>query len=122
MDDQMTKIKLLNTLYVKRAEWDALLATIPMEQMSRPGVTGAWSVKDIVAHITYHECWYADRLHEMLHNEVYIPSELDFMDFDARNERIFQQNRHHPVDAILAESRQAFQKLVDAVDAHSETF
>ena len=75
MDDQMTKIRLLETLRSKRAEWDAVLAEIPATQMDEPGVAGKWSVKDIVAHLAYHERWFADRLHESLRGEIYVPTE-----------------------------------------------
>ena len=66
MDDQMNKTRLLETLRSKRAAWDAVLAEIPAAQMAEPGVAGEWSVKDIIAHVTYHERWFADRLHESL--------------------------------------------------------
>ncbi len=44
------------------------------------------------------------------------------MDFDERNDRIFQQNRHRLVEDVLAESQQVFQRLVEAVEAHAEEF
>jgi uncharacterized protein (TIGR03083 family) len=122
MDDQMTKARLLETLRVKRAEWDALLAEVPEDQMTEPGVAGEWSVKDIIAHLTHHERWFADRLHENLRGEIYIPTEMDWMDFDERNDRIFQQNRNRPLPDVLAESRQVFQRLLEGVQAHSEEF
>jgi hypothetical protein len=122
MDDQMTKARLLDTLRTKRAEWDAVLAHVPAAQMSQPGVVGEWSVKDLIVHLTYHERWYADRLHEMLRGEGYTPTEMDHMDFDERNDRIFQQNRNRSVEEVLAESRQVFDRLVDGVQAHAEEF
>ena len=122
MDDQMTKFRLLETLRSKRAEWDAVLAEIPAAQMDEPGVAGEWSVKDIIAHVAYHERWYADRLHESLRGEKYAPTAIDRMDFDERNDLIFQQNRHRPVEDVLAESRLVFQRLVEAVEAHAEEF
>ncbi len=75
MDEQMNKPKLLETLRSKRAEWDAVLAEIPAAQMTEPGVAGEWSVKDIIVHLTYHERWFADRLHESLRGEIYVPTE-----------------------------------------------
>ena len=122
MDDQMTKAELLATLRSRRAEWDAVLAAVPVDQMDEPGVAGEWSVKDFVVHITYHERWFADRLHESLRGEVYVPTEMDSMDFDERNDRIFRQNRDRPAADVLAESREAFRRLIAGVDAHSEEF
>jgi hypothetical protein len=122
MDEQMNKAKLIETLRAKRAEWDAALAEVPEALMSEPGVAGEWSVKDMIAHLTYHERWFADRMHETLRGESYVPTEMDFMDFDQRNDRIFQQHLDRPLPDVLAESRQAFQRLLDGVQAHAEAF
>ncbi len=122
MDVQMTKTRLLATLRSKRAEWDAVLSEVPAAQMDEPGVAGDWSVKDIVAHLTYHERWFADRLDESLRGEIYVPTEMDRMPFDERNDRIYQKNRRRPAAEVLAESRQVFQRLVEGVQAHSEAF
>ena len=40
MDDQMTKARLLATMRAKRAEWDAVLAEVPVAEMTEPGVAG----------------------------------------------------------------------------------
>ncbi len=122
MDVQMTKSRLLATLRSKRAEWDAVLAEVPVGQMDEPGAAGDWSVKDIVAHLTYHERWFADRLHETLRGETYVPTEMDRMPFDERNHRIYQQNRRRLTAEVLADSQQVFQRLVEGVQAHSEAF
>ncbi|HEX6293166.1 MAG TPA: maleylpyruvate isomerase N-terminal domain-containing protein [Herpetosiphonaceae bacterium] len=122
MDEQMTKAALLAALRAKRAAWDAVLAEVPEALMDEPGVAGEWAVKDIIAHLTYHERWYADRMHEVLRGESYVPNEMDRMDFDERNDRIYQQNRHRPAAEVLAESRQVFQRLIEATEAHAEEF
>lgn len=123
MNNDMTKAKLLETLKAKRAEWDAALAAVPKEVMTAPGAAGHWSVKDIIAHINYFERWMAERLHEVLRGEVYVPTELDnIRDFDRQNEIIYEQNRERPLDDILTESRTYFQRLIEGVEAHPEAF
>lgn len=122
VDEQMTKAKLLKTLRSRRAEWDATLAEVPESWMTERGVAGEWSVKDIIAHLTYYERWYADRLHEQLRGEYYTPTEIDAMHYDERNEHIYQQNRDRPLDDVLAESRLVFQRLIEGVAGHSEAF
>jgi hypothetical protein len=117
MDDQMTKAKLLETLRSKRAEWDAVLADVPPTRMDEPGAAGERSVKDHVAHLTYHERWFADRLHEILRGEMYVPTAMDSMDFDEGNHRIFQQNRKRSAGDVLAESRRVFQRLLEGAQA-----
>jgi hypothetical protein len=120
--DDMNKAKLLDTLREKRAQWDAALAQVPEARMTEPGVAGEWSVKDIVAHLTFFERWYADRLHEALRGEVYTPTEFDWMPFDERNDLVFRQNRERPLADVLAESRQAFADLLEGAQAQSEAF
>jgi hypothetical protein len=120
--DNMNKTKLLDTLREKRAQWDAVLAQVPEAVMTEPGVAGEWSVKDIVAHLNSFERWYADRLHEALRGEVYTPTEFDWIPFDERNDRVFRQNRQRPLADVLAESWQAFARLLEGVQAQSEAF
>lgn len=122
MDSRMTKTRLLETLYARRAEWESLLAEVPVDRMAEPGVAGEWSVKDIIAHLTFHERWLADRLHENLRGEVYVPSADDRLDFDEANDRVFQQNRHRSVEDVLADARDVYQRLAAGLEAHSESF
>jgi hypothetical protein len=122
MAERMTKGKLLELLQSRRAEWDALLAQVPENQMTVPGVAGEWSIKDIIAHLTYYERWYADRLHEQLRGEQYTPTEIDAMGFEQRNPILYQRFREYPLSEVLANSRRAFRDLVTGVQAHSEQF
>jgi uncharacterized damage-inducible protein DinB len=122
MDELMTKSKLLELLRSRRGEWDALIAQIPESQMAEPGVAGEWSIKDIMAHLAYHERWYADRLHEQLRGEQYVPNEIDAMSFEQRNPVLFQRFREKPLPEVLTESRRAFEDLLDGVQAHTEAF
>jgi uncharacterized damage-inducible protein DinB len=122
MDEEMTKARLIETLQTKRAEWDALLAQVPEERMVLPGAAGTWSVKDVIAHITDYERWMADRMHEQLRGEIYAPSETDMMHFDQRNALRYLATRDLPLETVRAQSQEAFQRLEEAVQAHSEQF
>src|SRR5579884_1100926 len=51
----MTGARLAGILKAERARWDALLAQVGADRMEEPGVEGAWSVKEIVAHLTWYE-------------------------------------------------------------------
>jgi hypothetical protein len=48
--DTVKKTQLLETLRRERADWEALLAQVDQARMTRPGVAGAWSVKDVITH------------------------------------------------------------------------
>src|SRR5512141_425697 len=47
----MEKSEFLKGLQAEYQSWQALLDQIGPERMDQPGVTGHWSVKDIVAHL-----------------------------------------------------------------------
>jgi len=55
MDEPVTKVRLLDMIRTARAEWDGLLSQVDETRMTQPGVAGEWSVKDVIAHITWHE-------------------------------------------------------------------
>ncbi len=122
MAEHITKAQLLENLQSKRAEWDAALASVPESRMNEPNVAGYWSVKDLIAHLTYFEKWLANRLHEHLHGQNYVMQPIDTMPDDERNEIIYQANRNRPLADILAESRLSYQRLLEGLRAHSEAF
>lgn len=122
MTEEMTKAQLLDLLRTARAEWDALLAQIPPDQMSQPGVAGPWSVKDNIAHMTHFERWHADRIDEALHGVRYTTTPFDRLSVEEQNTVIYDQHRDQPLADVLAESRAAYEKLMQAVAAQSEAF
>ena len=42
-------------------------------RMTLKGVSGKWSIKDILAHILAYELYIADRMNEILHGQEYTP-------------------------------------------------
>ena len=122
MTNPTNKAELLQRLREGRAEWDAALAEVQREIMDEPGVAGAWSVKDVVAHITSHERWIGDRMHEVLRGESYTPTPVDAMSVDDRNEVFYRQNKSQSVDEVLRDSQEAFRLIEEAVEAHTDAF
>ncbi len=122
MTEEMTKAKLLDLLRTARAEWDALLAQIPPDKMTQPGVAGPWSVKDNIAHMTHFERWYADRIEEALQGVRYSPTSFDRLSVEEQNGVIYAQHRDQPLADVLAESHAAHAKLMQGVAAQSEAF
>ena len=43
-------------------------------RLTLPGVSGKWSVKDLLAHVLVYEQYMADRLYEIQQGEPYVPS------------------------------------------------
>jgi hypothetical protein len=112
----MNRAELLEAIRTERGHWDAVLAEIDEKQMSEPGVAGAWSVKDIVAHVT----WAERETVGMLEARALVGSDLWDLPQDQRNAVVFEMNRHRPLRDVLIEARDVFQQLLDSVEALSE--
>ncbi len=106
----MDKREFLKLLHSARAEWDALLANIDEAQMREPGVEGDWSIKDIVAHVT----WFEREMVGVIQSRTLAGSELWNLPTDERNAVIFEQQRARSLKKILDESRAVFQQLEQA--------
>ena len=52
-DQPMTGSRLAGILRTERARWNALLAQIDPARMEEPGVEGTWSMKELIAHLTW---------------------------------------------------------------------
>lgn len=117
-----TKIELLDLLKSRRHEFDAAIEAIHQSAMQEPGAAGHWSVKDIIAHLAYYEGWMADRLQEQIEGRNYTPTQLDMMHWEPRNTIIYEQNKSRTLEDVLKSSKDAFDRLVAAVEAHDEAF
>lgn len=116
----MTKAGIMNLLAVKRAELDEALDSVPRERLTLPGAAGLWSVKDIMAHLAYHERWMTDRLDEVRRGVVYRLSEVDSMDPNMRNFIEYQQFRDLPLEQVQVEAHSAYQDLVATLRAYDD--
>jgi len=105
----MTLAAFLDSLRSGRAEWEALLAQIGADRMTQPGVEGDWSIKDIVAHVTWHE----REMLGVLRARALVGSDLWNLPTDERNAAIFEQNKDRALDDVLEESRQIFPQLLE---------
>jgi hypothetical protein len=120
----------------ERDRFELLLNRIGFtRRMTMKGVTGNWSIKDIVAHIWAYEQYIADRLHEIAHGEVYAPSKthnaleafcdsFGYPDFgsplltdDESNAWVYEQYKNVPLEEVVAQEIQAFTSIVKALEA-----
>lgn len=107
----MDKATFLATLRRERAAWDALLAeagALDEAHMTQPGVNGAWSVKDSIAHVT----WYEREMVGLLRTRALAGSPLWELSNDQCNTALFEQLRDQPLPDVLAAAHQTFADLV----------
>jgi hypothetical protein len=113
----MSKAELLRNLDEENRQWESLLARIGEARMDEPGVSGHWSIKDIVAHLTSWRRRTVMRLQAQGRGEPepppYWPSNLK--SDDDINAWFYEKDHLRPVSEVLADSRQVFQQLRAAI-------
>jgi hypothetical protein len=120
MEDPTSKSELLQAIRTARTEWDTLIAQIPHHRLSESEASGAWSIKDIIAHVTEYDRWLALGLALRLQKPPQIW--LDDVSLGEFNAALHQQIADRDPDDILLDSNRVFQDLIDEVEAHSEAY
>lgn len=118
MANEMTKTQVLDTLHAERSRWEALLAEVGTARMTEQLGTNRWSVKDIMAHVTWHE----QQTAAVLSAPTVNPGRdwLWELSEDKRNAILFTEYRGRPLADVRADAQQGFTHLVGAVEALSE--
>lgn len=109
----MTGARLVGLLDAERTRWYDLLASVGGVRMEQPGVEGEWSVKELVAHLTFYERRVVESGQRVLATGRFTRPDdaLAAMSMDERNEVIAAQARARPVADVLAEADQVFGQL-----------
>ncbi len=115
-ETDMNKSIFLDTLRVERAQWEALLGEVGEARMLQPGAAGEWSVKDIIAHVT----WGERETVELLQAHALAGSDLWNLPQDDRNAVVFEENRDRPLHEVLAEAQQVYAQLLVVLGTLSE--
>jgi hypothetical protein len=112
----MNKTDLSKLLDEARAEWEQALSGVGHERMTEPGVAGNWTVKDVVAHVT----WSVKETVGMMQAKALAGSDLWRLPEDERNAAVYTANRDRPLDEVLAESEAAHARLTEIVQTTGE--
>jgi uncharacterized damage-inducible protein DinB len=121
MNQHLTTAQLLDVMRNARSNWEALLAEVGEARLTEPGVEGHWSLKDIIAHITYYEVETADWLSAIQQGETPRQSEYEGLEQDERNARLYERIRTKSLVNVLRESSASFQHSLDVVQGlHDE--
>lgn len=95
MDDPTDKATLLAALAAGRAEWEAVLAQVGPANMLEPGVEGAWSVRDVLAHATAYEAYAAAHAGDLLRHGKIAADGVATLD-TYHNRQLAAYRRAHP--------------------------
>jgi len=110
MEQFVDRAELLRRLERERRRFQAAIAPCTPAQLETPGVVGAWSIKDVVAHLIAHEQFALRELEYALRGERYMPDERET---DAMNERAVDERRRQSAAEVL----RAWDASVRQVDA-----
>jgi len=105
----MTTAELLGRVRAARAEWDTLVAAVPDEQWAEPGVCGTWSLRDVVAHVS----WFEREMIELLRTRRLEGSDLWLLPPHERNDAIYRENRERSLADVRAESARLRAELLE---------
>ena len=113
----MKRTQFVETLDRERAEWDALLTEMPTQRLTEPGVAGDWTIKDIIAHVTWHE----REMVGLLQGRTMLKgSGLWNLALEDRNQAIYDQNRHRVLEQVMKEAQEVFRELQGLVTEISD--
>lgn len=132
----MRKRLFIQRLLMKRDAWEALVNRAGFAHLTAmPGICGVWSVKEVLAQLTLHEQYLADRLDEIAHGEAYTPAHtlaqleafqarFGYLDLGSRllsSEYIqfwaVEKYRSVPIDEVVEQEIAAFCEIINSLEA-----
>lgn len=114
-DEQAT---IPDQMRAEHARLEALLAGMSDEELVRPEAFGAWSVKDMLAHITFWEqrvIAYCDGAKESLVG----PEEDEQAVVDRINAEVLAANREQPLTEVRADFERSYQQVLHLAESLS---
>ena len=108
--------QLIDSIQSAWSTWEKLIKQVPQDRLSQTGIAGSWSLKDIIAHITWHE----QEMVGLIKAHALVGSQLWNLPTDERNAAIYQEVKDQPLEQVLAESEQVHQQLMEALPNPSD--
>jgi hypothetical protein len=108
----MNKTEFLENLKKDRKDWEATLARVTVDKMNEPVLPAGWSVKDIIAHVAWHESEMAG----LLESRVLAGSEWWGLPLDERNDLIYKQNKNLPLDEVRSWAEKEYARFNTAFE------
>jgi hypothetical protein len=119
----MNQSELLESIQTGYGLFKTLLAQLPTDQLTVPGVVGQWSVKDILAHIVVHEQRMIVWVRATLRAENPAgpqPYGLPEEPLAVINEQIYQENRDRRWDDLISALDEAHTQSLALVEQARE--
>lgn len=119
MQPSTQKAAILDRIRATHQPLEALLAQLNPDRMSQPGVNGDWSVKDMLAHITWWEQHLLRRLRTG-HDDLDGEAEDDQSATDRVNAAVFAANRDRPLADVRADFDASYSEVLAVIGAMAD--
>src|SRR5438270_705946 len=120
----MNKAQLFDEMNSAYTALETVLAPLDQQQMTIPGVTGDWSIKDILAHLAVWQNYLVIRLQAATRNEVPaiqgILSDEEGSAIDRLNAGFYEENKSRPLDDVMADFHKTYRQIVELTGALSD--
>jgi hypothetical protein len=114
---RMTPHELLERIRKDREAMAALWSRLSEAEMTRrPGPQEDWSVKDLVAHVSWWERFILSRVSQLIKGEASEPAEEQ----DVLNARVYDLYKDSPLDEVLAAFQGNWPKLEALISSLSD--
>lgn len=113
----MDKRELIANIQTERERLNAVLAQVPAERMTEPGVAGDWSIKDILAHLAVWSSRAVTLLFQVERGgKLQLPqsNSTDWQDVNAQD---YDAQKDRPLDRVLADFHGAHSQLIKRLQA-----
>ena len=112
------KIHLLQLMQTEHDTLVTLLNSLSEEQILRPRIAGDWSVKDILAHLTW---WEQETISEIVYGIELDPGlQGEPWDTGKANTLTVEAQRHTPLTDVLTAFHNSYQQINKVVEELSE--
>jgi uncharacterized damage-inducible protein DinB len=107
----VSKDQVLSLVSFRWQGWEQALQAVPQERLEEQ-LIGDWSIKDVAAHITWHE----REMIGVLKTRKLSGSEWWNLPTEERNQLIYEHYRNLPLDKVLREHRGIHRELVREIE------
>ena len=115
----MTKDELLDALEDEREKLLETLEGLPEEAMLEAGVTGEWSIKDILAHLNAWEAELIKLLWHVRQGKKPASAQVPDSEVEARERMFYEQSHDRPLERILEDFEGIRNQTIRRVEAFS---
>ena len=116
----MNRQQLLQRLDKAWVDFKASYAGLPEEQLLEPGVTGAWSIRDILAHVTTWEEEALEHLPSILEGRRPPRYSVAYGGIDAFNALMTKRKEGLSLSEVLRQLDETHRRLVDFIRSAPE--